>query len=142
MLNDTQLLEYLCQDAEMGRDSLSHIASLTKNNELQGLLTKQVANYQKSYQAADRLLHEKGKQAKGINPVTKVSGYVMSSMQTLVDDSPSKVAEIVIQGNTMGITSMTKYLNQYDGSDTQVAKLAKQQLKLGQNNIDQLKKFL
>ena len=42
----------------------------------------------------------------------------------------------------MGITKLTRQLNEYDGSDDSAARLAQKQLKTEQANIDEMKKFL
>ncbi len=60
----------------------------------------------------------------------------MQDMQT------SKLAEMLIQGSTMGVTGLTRQIRDYDGEDTEVLDFAKKQLKREEKNIDELKKFL
>ena len=70
------------------------------------------------------------------------ASYVTSSMKTIKDHSPSKIADMMIQGSTMGITKMIKRINEYDGEDEQILDLARKQVKTEQANIEQMKKFL
>jgi len=46
-------------------------------------------------------------------------------MNTLIDSTDSHIAQMVIQGSTMGVTQMTKLLHSSEGADgvsTQIAK--------------------
>ena len=59
-------------------------------------------------------------QAKGTAPkdpslMARLSSEVMSTMQTLADSSDSKIAEMTIKGNNMGITKGLKHLHDYEG---------------------------
>lgn len=142
MIDDNKMLGYICQDAEMGRDAIVHVAKLTEDETFRRILDGQQQGFQESYNAADGLLREQGGKAQGINPMAKAMTYVSSSVKTLTDNSPSHIADLVIQGNTMGITTMTKYINEYGGKDAKIDAMAKKQVKMEQKNIEELKKYL
>lgn len=142
MINDTDMLSYICKDADMGCAAVSHVIKLTKNNQLRCVLEEQLSDYQHSYTAAANLLPGKGEIPHSSNALAKTMTYVSTDFQTLTDRSPSKIAELVIQGNTMGITTITKQLHQYDGSNDKITALAKQQIAMEQSNIEALKAFL
>lgn len=94
------------------------------------------------YDTADKMLQERGSRPSSIGPVAKAASYVTATMKTLKENTPSCIAEMMIQGSTMGITKLTRQLNEYDGSDDSAARLAQKQLKTEQANIDEMKKFL
>lgn len=142
MIHDTDMLEIICQDADMGQAAVGHVINLTKDTSLRDELKKQRSDYQRSYAAAAALLQEKGCTPPSAKSFTKAMTYVSSELQTLADHSPSKIAELVIQGNTMGITAITKQLHQYDGSNHAITNLANEQIRMEQKNIDNLKGFL
>ena len=48
---------------------------------------------------------------------------------------------MLIQGSTMGVTSLTRQIRDYDGEDTEVLDFAKKQLKREEKNIDEIKKI-
>lgn len=142
MIDDTDMLGFICQDADMGSAAIGHVIKRTDNSQLHGVLEQQRANYQHSLSAASELLQKTGDAPPKAKPLEKAMAYVSSDLQTLTDNSPSKIAELVIRGNTMGITEITKQLHQYDGSNAQITALAKEQIKMEQDNIEALKKFL
>ena len=73
--------------------------------------------------------------------MVKASSEMMSAMKTMADHSTSKIAEMMIQGNTMGMTKSLKHLHDYHGKDERVRDLANK-LKTEEANIQQMKKFL
>ena len=74
--------------------------------------------------------------------MARLSSEVMSTMQTLADSSDSKIAEMTIKGNNMGITKGLKQLPDYEGNDRQVRSLAEKLLSTEQANVEQMKPFL
>ena len=142
MINDVELLRDICENAEMGRDGIMHILKQTEDSNLSQVLTRQLSEYQKTYDTADKMLHERNQEPTSANPMAKMMSYVSSSAKTMMDNSASKIAELMIQGSTMGITNMTKSLHDYDDSDHDVKKLAEKHIKTEQANVDEMKKFL
>lgn len=49
---------------------------------------------------------------------------------------------MIIQGSTMGIVDITKKLKEYSVADMDISALAERLLKLEQQNVDEMKKFL
>lgn len=74
--------------------------------------------------------------------MSKMMSYVMSSMKTINDNSPSCIAEMMIQGSTMGVTKITKRINEYKGHDERVRDVANKLLHTEQVNIEEMKKYL
>ena len=58
------------------------------------------------------------------------------------DASPSHIAEMVIQGDTMGITSLTRELNNNPLASSEVTALGQELIRSEQRNIESLKKYL
>lgn len=142
MLNDSQMLEYLCQDADMGRSSAKHVLKLAKDEALSATIKEQLNDFEHAYDSAAQMLSQSGKEAPKSNPMAKAMASLNTEMQNFMDSSSSKIAEMMIQGNTMGITTITKQLHEYDGSNKQVAELSKKQIQMEQQNVEDLKKFL
>lgn len=142
MLSDIDLLKDISESSEMGRDSIMHVIKLTDDPTFRKALETQLTEYANMYDTADKMLQERGSRPSGISPAAKATSYVMATMKTLKNNTPSCIAEMMIQGSTMGITKITRQLNEYDGSDEAVAHLGEKQLKTEQANIEEMKKFL
>ncbi|MCI8497615.1 MAG: hypothetical protein HFE85_05130 [Clostridiales bacterium] len=142
MTSDITMLNFILQNAEMGRTGITHVLPHAKEEKMQQALNNQLIEYDKIYITSMDMLHKRNEQPEHINAMAKLSSYVMSTMKTLTNPSTSKIAEMMIEGSTMGVTKIIKHLNEYDGDDERVRDLANKLLKTEQLNIDQMKKML
>lgn len=117
MTQDIEMLDYICKNAEMGRDNLSHILDKIEDAELHKCLVSQMEEYQKTYDSAYEMLDSLGHKPESAGVMAKTMAHLTSDVKTISDASPSKIAEMVIQGNTMGVTKMTKRIHEYDGDN-------------------------
>ena len=63
-------------------------------------------------------------------------------MNTLLNNSTSKVAELLIQGSNRGLTSMWKSLNNHKDSGQVSLEVAKELMNFEEKCIERLKKYL
>lgn len=77
-----------------------------------------------------------------VSPVTKMMASSGIKMNTMLDKSPSHIAEMTIQGSTMGIITATEELNRHAGVEEPVRQLASEIVQFEQNNIERLKGYL
>lgn len=59
----------------------------------------------------------------------------MINLNTLTDKSTSHIAEMIIQGATMGVIDITKRIKEYSEVDEEILELANDLLKFEQRNI-------
>ena len=62
-------------------------------------------------------------------------------MKTLMDDSTSKIAELLLQGTNMGIIEGRKLLN-HKNTDQEVHQLVQEYVTMQENAVEKLKQFL
>ena len=127
MLTEAELLQYIYQTTEMGRDGIQSVLPHAEDETFHQALEQQLTEYEKLYGATGKMLRERGQEPKGLNPMVKASSEMMSAMKTMADHSTSKIAEMMIQGNTMGMTKSLKHLHDYHGKDERVRDLANKQ---------------
>ena len=142
MLNETEMLDYVYQATDMGRDGVASVLKYTRQEDFRQALKQQQAEYDKLWAASSKMLRERGERPKGVSPVAKLSAQMMTSIKAIADPSTSKLAEMMIQGSTMGMTKSLKHLHDYNGRDERVQDLADKLLKTEQANIEQMQKFL
>ena len=100
------------------------------------------AEYRQIADQAERLLRSLGEEPRDPGLLAKVSAEVMSTFKTLADPSASNIAEMVIQGNTMGATKSTRHLGDYAGGNREIRNLAERLLHTEEANAAQMKQFL
>lgn len=141
-MKDSELLQFVHKTCEMGVQGLLDVKDSITAHEMKSAVDSQIKEYQRITGRTEKLLRSVGETPSSPGLMAKASSGAMSAMKLMADSSDSKIAEMVIQGNTMGITKGTKHLNDYSGDDPKVRGLARQLIETQQANVDQMKKFL
>ncbi len=140
MLKETELLNYIRQNTQMGIDGIKLVIDDTDDKEFYSELSRQMNEYGEIYEEADDLLEDIGGEKEDISAAVKIATHLSGRMKTF-KGSTSKIAESMIQGSTMGITKIIKHMNEYVGQDNAL-KIAKKLLQTEENNVEQLKNYL
>lgn len=141
-MKDSELLQFVYKTAEMGIVGLRGVQEHIRDEQLRRAVQKQLAEYREISRSSGGMLRERGQEPKGPGVGARLSSELSSTAKTLVDPSASKIAEMIIQGSTMGITKGTKHLNDYAGGDDSVRRLAETLIQTEHGNIEQMKPFL
>lgn len=142
METNIELLNYIYQNAEMGKDSTEHLLKICEDNELKKVLQSQLSEYKKVFDIADNKIKSANKDPKELSSIAKLSTDIMLNLKTLKDKSSSHISEMMIQGSTMGIIDITKKLNEYNDASKDILDLGENLLKFQQEKIEEFKKFL
>lgn len=142
MINDTELLNYVLQSAEMGCNGITNVRHQSGNQEIDGVLCGQLVKYGKLYHSANSMLRQKGAEIQHISPMAKAMTSYTTSRELRRENSTSHIAEMMIKGSTMGVNKMAKHMRNYDGCDPQASALAKKMLETEEENINELKEYL
>ena len=141
MNDDCTLLNAIRQTTEMGADGIDAVLPYT-SGEFRQALKQQLTEYQKSLDSADTLLHKLGGEPEDVSTFTKWSSELTSGLKTMMDSSQSNIANMMIQGNTMGVTKSMQTMRRCDVQDAAVSRLADKLLATERTNITQMKSFL
>ena len=142
MLNETQLLNHIYQTAEMGQDGIQSVMKYADEPKLREALNAQMTEYRKLQNSAAQMLRQRQREPEGIGAMAKMGSEMMSAMKTMTDHSATKIAEMMIQGSTMGVTKSLRTIRDCDLHDERVKDLADKLLKTEEANIKEMKKFL
>lgn len=142
MNHNAEFLNYIFQNSEMGVGTLTKIIDVVEDEELLKHLRAQLKEYRNINEEATKKLIASGHQEKDIGAMQKISAYMSISMKTMVDKTPSHIAEMLMQGSTMGIIDAIRNIKKYSEAEEDIVKLAKRLLKMEENNLEQLKNFL
>ncbi|SHF26288.1 MULTISPECIES: hypothetical protein [Caloramator] len=142
MDKNIELLNYIHQNAQMGIETIKQLLKETKDENMKNVLQKHLNEYQKFYDMADNKLKSKNIEPKELNLLSKAFTDLMINLKTLRDKSPSHMAEMLIQGSTMGIVDMTKKIKEYQGVEKETLDIANGLLQFEQKSVDEYKGFL
>ncbi len=141
MIDSNEMLRYIYETSDMGCYGIQSILDTAGEGPFHDALQEQLTEYARLREEADGRLRRRGIAPEGVGAMAKLSSRMMSGLKTLTDRSPSHIAEMMIEGNTMGMTKSIQHLHDYKEEDD-VRALANQLLKTEENNIRQMKQFL
>lgn len=140
--DDVALLREIQKNTEMGLHALEVINSKVYDDSLALQLARESFKYGEIH---DRAKAQLLAQRQVPDPVNKVEQIMLTASiqgNTLVNSSTSHVAEMLIRGSNMGLTSLWKSMNHNDQADGYSVELAKELMDFEENNIRELKKYL
>jgi len=126
----------------MGVITTDKIIDAVNDRRLKRQIKSQYKEYASINKEAKCLLNKNGFRARGISPVQKMTSSMTIRMRTLMNSSPSHIAEMMILGSNMGIVDANKKLHEYKGAERDVRGLMGRLLRSEENNVQRLKDFL
>lgn len=141
-MEEFEILKEINQNAKMGMDSLSTILKKSQDTKFKDLLNTQHDEYQNIYDRTQELLVKNNLQMEDTPTMQKAMSWMGIQLNTVNDTSNSKLSELLIQGNDMGIIKGTKLLNNHSFLDSEIKNILSDFVRLQEKNIDDLKKYL
>lgn len=139
---DLDLLEKTYQNASIGKTAIEGVLNKTSCKELNDALYKQLQDYQELADKSKNQLQISGAEIKDKPAFEKAMMKGNVKLNTMINPSESHIAQMVIQGSTMGVTQMTRLLHSNKDADGESAEIAKEFIKKEEGNIEVMKKFL
>jgi hypothetical protein len=140
--NTAEILSEIYRGAKMGVETINSMLNKVNDNKIYDELKYQLRSYDEIANEAYGELVKRNQEPKDISTVNKLSAKMSVGINTMISNTPSHIADMLIKGSTMGVTEMTKSLNSYKDADPDIQALADRFIKLEQDNIDRLMKFL
>lgn len=141
-ISAASVLNSIYRDAALGSSAISDLLPKTENAQFRSDLRTQESEYNAICAEATNQLSSLGLKPDPIGAGKIVGMKASVTMNTIMNTDTSHLAEMMIQGSTNGITSMTKVLNGYPNPDPQVKGLADRLIQVEQQNIARLKAYL
>lgn len=141
-MKEIDILKEINLNSKVGIEGIEFCIGKTDNSTLKAILNKQKKEYENINDRSTNLLLSLGEDDKEVSPIQKAMSWMGVQMNTLKDNSDSKIAEILIQGNNMGVVKGTKLLHEDDELDSTVRSILSDFISLQQQNIDSLKRYL
>ncbi|MDU7337613.1 MAG: hypothetical protein E7L17_05800 [Clostridium sp.] len=142
MMHDTELLQYVYKTTDMGCKGIESVQNYVQSTALKDQLREQKEEYQKIRAQAQSMLAARNEPPKSVGAVAEISADVMAAGKIMVNHTDSKIAEMTIQGNQMGVNKTIKHLHDYSGNNDIVRSLTQKLLATEEANAEQLKRYL
>ncbi len=145
MNENEEILEYIYQTSNMGyQNTKDLIDSLKgKDNKIKKLVEEINKNYEKYAKETEKLLNKQDLKAKPVGMMAKAMSKMSINKEMISDNSDANIADMLIQGLTMGNLELSKHIDNYEKTaDKKTINLAKNLRKFGEEYIEKLKVYL
>ncbi len=139
---EVTILNTVYQSAAMGSVAVENLLDRTDDVKIKEALSDQLEQYHKFETQALDQMHQLNETPADPGTMKKMMSRMGIRMNTAIDRSPSHLAEMVIQGSTMGITDLQAVLNCNRNAPEEVQRLCSSLIHHEQNNINRMKPFL
>ena len=145
MNENEEILEYIYQTSNMGMQSTKYLIDSLKgkDNKIKKLIEEINKNYEKYAKETEKLLNKQDLEAKPIGMMAKAMSKMSINKEMINDNSDANIADMLIQGLTMGNLELTKHIDNYEKTaNKKIINLAKSLRKFGEEYIEKLKVYL
>ena len=141
-MQEIEILKEISKDAKMGMDSLTTVTDKAQDEKFKKVLNNQHDEYQNIFDRSQELLIQQGENYEDVPTMQKVMSWTGIQMYTMSDKSNSKLSELLIQGNDMGVVKGNKLLHNNEFTTPEIKNLLSDFIRLQEKNIDDLKQYL
>ncbi len=107
-----EVLAEVHRNCQLALQSISDILPETEDGELKEELLRQHEEYERLCGKAALLAREKNIELKNPGPIKKAMMWSSIKMSTMTDDSRAHIADMMVRGTVMGITSLKTTLGE------------------------------
>ena len=139
-----KLAEELYKNLSMGCDAYLDMLPRIQDNRIKTDVTAAMCYYEKTIGRLKQYLLDHGNQPTERGMMAKMATKAGIAMNTAMDNSNSHIAEMLIEGATMSVTTAEKLSNHADGKPdcAELVGYCRDWAKFEQNHIEALKKYL
>ena len=101
-----EVLSEIYRNAHLALQSISNILPAVENEEIKTELMRQHEEYERFSAKAAQLARDFDSELKEPNPMKKMMMWGSIKISTLKDNSPSHIADMMLQGTVMGISAL------------------------------------
>ena len=142
MKNSKEILSSVLKTTQMGQVGIRSVLDAAMQPGLRKTLESQLREYDSIESEAHSIASQRGWELPELDPAVRAMSNVMSRMKLTGGNCDSKIAGMMVQGNTRGMITGLKNIHQYDEEDVQVNTIAQKLLDTETANIRQVQDFL
>lgn len=137
------ILDEVNKGATMGMDAISYVSEKVVDDDFKEVLDTEYNKYKDISNRVNNLYDNySSKEPHETNAMNKMMTWYGIQMKTMVDDSTSKLSELLMQGTNMGIIEWRRLLNQNQNIEPDVKNILNDFVVMQEDSVETLKKYL
>ena len=142
MKNGKEILTSLLKTTQMGQVGIRSVLDTSMRPGLRKALESQLREYDSIETEAHSIATQRGWELQELDPAVRMMADMMTQMKLNGKNTDSKIADMMIQGNTRGMIKGLKNIHQFADNDEQISILSQKLLDCETANIRQMQGFL
>lgn len=142
MDKNLEVLKEVCKGVKMGMDAISYVSDKVEDTNFKNTLTHEYSMYNNILSKVDDAYSNYDELPGDSSLKDKAMLWYGVQVNTIKDNSTSKLAELLVQGTNMGIIEGRRLLNHNKGLDADVDKLLNDFVNFQEESVEKLKKYL
>lgn len=140
---ELNILDEVNKGATMGMDAISYVSDKVSDYDFKEVLDTEYNKYKKISQRVNKLYSNyTDKEPHKTNAMNKMMTWYGIQMNTMMDDTTSKLSELLMQGTNMGIIEGRRLLNQNPHAPSDVKEILNDFVVMQEDSVETLKKYL
>ena len=142
MKNSQQILRSVLKTTQMGQIGIRSVLDARMRPGLRRALEQQLREYDQIETEAHTLAAQRGWELKDLDPAVRMMSNMVTRMKLSAGGTESKIADMMIQGNTKGMIKGLRNMHQFPREDSRITALSQKLLDTETANIRQMQAFL
>ena len=139
---DRAVMKENYRNSRMGREAINVMISKVEDDDLALDLNRQACRFLQFEEKLQQMYAREHETPPRDHVVDKTMLWSGIQMNTLMDDSTEKLADMMIQGNTKGMTELMKTVKENRTAAREYCEIAKEIADFEEKNIEKLKAYL
>lgn len=136
------LLQAIVENGRTGADACGQLLKKTEDAKLRDELMLEKQHYEQCARDAEKAIAQLGREPHPKGMAARMGMWMGMQINTMIDKTSTHVAEMLIEGATMGVVELTKAKNSFPDADAHAQGIASDLIVKQQEAIERLKGFL
>ena len=136
------LLQFVAQNARMGIENITNLLTKVKDKELEEVLEGQRKGYVALHEEALKMLKAAMVEEREPQLIPKMAAFIGLQWNTMADKSVGHIAQLLVEGGTMGVIDITRHLKDNAGASPEATLLANRLLLFEEGALEKFKQYV
>ena len=144
LINDDtiELLKECNAGVKMGVSSIEDLIDKAENPKLKAILSDSLDEHKRLGDETREILNDYDDEGKEPNPMAKGMSWLKTNMMMSVNHSDETIAELIYEGCSMGVKSLSRYLNKYEAAEEKTKDIAKKLISMEDKLATEMRTYL
>lgn len=137
-----ELLKECNAGVKMGVSSIEDLIDKANDKKLKSILQDSLDEHKRLGNETHKILNDYDDEGKEPNPMAKGMSWLKTNMMMSVNHSDETIADLIYEGCSMGVKSLSRYLNKYEAAEEKTKDIAKKLISMEDKLATEMRAYL